>query len=122
MRDLVIINRIRDAVKVERVGYSASYVSDIEFSSLISSAGFIVVSIPAGKTTKPHAHEHIQEVFVANSQVNIFIDGTQYLLESGDVVLVDPGEFHSFQAPLDSDSSIIAVKVPNIKDDKVSEV
>ena len=118
---MVIIHRIRDAVKAERAGYSASYVSDIEFASLISSAGFIVVSIPAGMSTKPHAHKHIQEVFVANSQVSIFIDGTQYILEGGDVVLVDPGEFHSFQAPMDTNGSIIAIKVPNIKDDKVSE-
>ena len=120
MRDLVIIHRIKDAVKADRAGYSASYVSDIEFSSLISSAGFIVVSIIAGETTKPHAHEHIQEIFVANSQVSIFIDSTKYTLESGDVVLVNPGEFHSFQAPLDSDSNIIAIKVPNNKHDKIS--
>ncbi|GAH31487.1 unnamed protein product, partial [marine sediment metagenome] len=41
-------------------------------------------------------------------------------LDPGDVVVADPSEKHWFETYNDEDLTLIALKVPNLKDDKIS--
>jgi quercetin dioxygenase-like cupin family protein len=49
----------------------------------------------------------------------MFINDTRYDLNEGDVVAVDPGDFHSFETLSEGSGKILALKFPNFKDDKV---
>jgi quercetin dioxygenase-like cupin family protein len=105
---------------IKRGGYDAKYVADIVFRGQKESAGFILVNIPSGNTTSPHAHGVLEEVFIFMDMVEMTIDGELHQMERGDVVLIEPGEAHWFKAPKDRDATLIAVKLPNLKDDKIS--
>ncbi|MGY5872472.1 MAG: cupin domain-containing protein [Candidatus Thorarchaeota archaeon] len=105
---------------IEKKGYSAKYVADIVFRKDLNSAGFILVTIPAGERTEPHMHEELEEVFVVLSDLRMTIDSEEYDLENGDVIVVSPNELHSFSASTDSSASLLAIKFPNLKDDRTS--
>jgi quercetin dioxygenase-like cupin family protein len=102
------------------MGYTAKYIADIEFQKELQTGGFILVSVAAGTRTEPHRHEKLEEVFVALSNLRMFVDSVEYHLENGDVVLVAPNESHSFEALEDSTARILAIKFPNLKNDKVT--
>ena len=51
--------------------------------------------------------------------MTINVDEEMHTIETGDTVIVGPGEFHSFSAPKDTSSLLLAIKMPNISDDKV---
>ncbi|MFW9803308.1 MAG: cupin domain-containing protein [Candidatus Thorarchaeota archaeon] len=102
-----------------RAGYGVKYVADIGFTSPIENAGFILVKIPPDKKTTPHAHGYLEEAFVIMNPTRMGVDETLYDLNEGDVVLVQPGERHWFETPDGEDVTIIAVKLPNLKNDKI---
>ncbi|MHA2300899.1 MAG: cupin domain-containing protein [Candidatus Thorarchaeota archaeon] len=102
-----------------RAGYGVKYIADIAFENPIDSAGFILVKIPPQMKTTPHAHGRLEEAFMIMNPTKMGVDETLYDLDEGDVVLVEPGEWHWFETPDGEDVSIIAVKLPNLKDDKI---
>ncbi|MHA2140262.1 MAG: cupin domain-containing protein [Candidatus Thorarchaeota archaeon] len=102
-----------------RAGYSVNYVADLDFGQPIESAGFILVKIPPQMKTTPHAHGKLEEAFVIMTPTRMGVDETLYDLDEGDVVLVEPGEWHWFETPKGDDVNIIAVKLPNLKGDKI---
>ena len=118
---MVKIYRTSDEVAMKNQGYFGDYVADIELKAPITTAGVIIVTIPEG-TTAPHAHAELEELFIAISDVDMYIDNERYTLKKGDVALVAPGEFHYFEAPKEQSSSMIAIKLPNIKKDKIESV
>jgi glyoxylate utilization-related uncharacterized protein len=61
-------------------------------------------------------------LFIAITEIRIIINDTRYDLKEGDVVFVEPGEAHSFETETDRTGRILALKFPNIKDDKVVPV
>ncbi|TFH08002.1 MAG: cupin domain-containing protein [Candidatus Thorarchaeota archaeon] len=117
---MVQIFKASESEEIRKKGYTARYVADVEFCRDLNSGGFILVYVAAGTRTEPHKHEELEEVFVVLSDLKIVIDSAEYELEKGDVVLVAPNEFHSFIALENSDANIIAIKLPNLKNDKVS--
>lgn len=112
--------RKADASSTGRAGYSASYVADINFANASDTSGIIFVAIPKGTRTSPHAHALLQEVFIAMNRTKMGISSKILILEPGDVVLTDPGEFHWFETYEDEGATVIAIKVPNLKDDKIA--
>ncbi|MCK4567155.1 MAG: cupin domain-containing protein [Candidatus Thorarchaeota archaeon] len=80
----------------------------------------MLVTVSAGTKSETHAHGELEEIFVVLSDMKMKIDFVEYDLEKGDVVLVGPNETHSFEAAADSPASMIAIKFPNLKDDRVS--
>ncbi len=116
---MVKIYRASEAKLKGRAGYGVKYVADIGFEKSIDSAGFILVKIPPQMKTTPHAHGKLEEAFVIMNPTRMGVDETLYDLEVGDVVLVGPGEWHWFETPDGEDVNIIAVKLPNLKDDKI---
>ena len=103
----------------KRDGYHAKYVADITFREEVLSAGFVVVKIPKSSRTKPHSHQILEEVFIIMDEARMGIDESQHELEADDVVLIEPGEIHWFEASKDKDLTLIAIKLPNLKEDKI---
>ncbi len=114
---MVTIYRASKENEIRKKGYFADYVADVKLLRQVDTAGVIIVSIPEGQTS-PHFHRELEELFIACTPVDIYIDEKKYLLEKGDVVLVAPGEHHYFVSPPGHTSWIIAIKLPNLKDDK----
>ena len=114
------VYRISESETKGRAGYTASYVADIVFSSPASSTGVIVVKVPRNTKTEPHAHAILEEIFVVMNRTRMGVGDTILDLDPGDVVVADPGEAHWFETYHDDDLTLIALKVPNLKDDKVS--
>ena len=119
---MVRIFRAEDSVKASKEGYEASYVADLTFGKSIDSCGVILVDIQENGKTSPHAHEHLEEVFVAMTKIRMIINDTRYDLNEGDVVIVAPNEAHSFETEQNETGRILALKFPNLKDDKVVPV
>lgn len=119
---MVRIYKAKDAEIATRAGYEARYVADLNFRESLDSCGVILVEIAGSGRSSPHAHEHLEEVFIALSRISIYIDDVCYDLEDGDVVIVEPGEAHSFETRSESSGRILALKFPNIKDDKIVPV
>ena len=117
---MVKIFKASDAEEIHKKGYTAKYVADVKFRKSLDTGGFILVTVLAGTETEPHAHGELEEIFVVLSDMKMKIDSVEYELENGDVVLVSPNETHSFEATADSSARIIAIKFPNLKDDRVS--
>ena len=119
---MVRIYRAEDSVRATRAGYEASYVADLTFSKTLDSCGVILVDIQENGKSSPHAHEQLEEVFVAMTKIRMFINDTRYDLHEGDVVIVAPNEAHSFETEPNETGRILALKFPNLKDDKVVPV
>lgn len=116
---MVTIFKIADSEEIIKKGYTANYVADVEFRQKLDSGGFILVTVKPGGKSEPHAHRKLEEIFVILSNLRMIIDTITYELEKGDVVLVAPNEFHSFEALTTSAAQVLAIKFPNLKDDKV---
>ncbi len=117
---MVKIFKASEAKEIHKKGYTAKYVADVNFRKSLNSGGFILVTVSPGTKSEPHAHSELEEIFVVLSDMKMIIDSIEYELEKGDVVLVGPNEIHSFEAAVDSPASMIAIKFPNLKDDRVS--
>ena len=115
---MVRIYRITDVESKDRSGYGAKYVAEITFRHPPKNGMFIHVSIPAGTRSTPHRHNTLEEVFIAIDSFILGIENERFELVHGDVVLVEPGEGHWIEAPQDHDVRLIAIKLPNIEDDK----
>lgn len=116
---MVELFRALESEEIIKSGYGAKYVADIQFLRKVESGGFILVTIPAGAKSSPHIHRELQEVFVALTTLTMQIDEKILQLEPGDIVLVEPGESHCFSASEMADSVVLAIKFPNLKEDKI---
>lgn len=116
---MVRIYRATDSEKIARAGYDARYIADLTFMQSLNSCGVIIVDIESTARSSPHSHSLLEEVFIAVTEIQLYIGDTCYNLNEGDVIIVEPGELHSFQTKTNKSARIIALKFPNIKDDKV---
>ena len=117
--DMVEIYKVSDTESKERLGYRAKYVADVIFGEPPDSAGFIIVEIPPEMKTSPHSHGVLAEVFVIMGKTKMGVADTLYDLSKGDVIVVEPGESHWFETPPGASVDVIAIKMPNLKDDKI---
>lgn len=116
---MVQIYRSKDTELIGLAGYGRKYVADINFRAALDTAGVIYVRIPASYKTTPHTHMNLEEIFVVMNSTRMGVNNDIYDLEEGDAVLIEPGEPHWFEAPDENDVVIIAIKCPNLKNDKV---
>ncbi len=108
-----------ESEEISKKGYSANYIADVKFLKQLDTAGFIHVRVDPGERSTPHAHAELEEIFVALNDVTMYIDSIEYRLETGDVVLVEPTEMHSFEGLSKSPGYMLAIKFPNLKTDKI---
>lgn len=116
---MVKVFKKKESEEISKKGYSANYVADVQFMKHLDTGGFILVRIDPGEKSAPHAHEELEEIFVALSDMIMYVDSIEYRLETGDVVLVEPKEAHSFEGLSDTPARILAIKFPNLKTDKI---
>ena len=116
---MVKIFKKKDSVTISKKGYSANYIADIQFMSQLDTAGFILVQVNHGERSAPHAHAELEEVFVALSDMILYVDSEKYRLNTGDIVLVEPNEMHSFEGSSHELGRMLAIKFPNLKTDKI---
>lgn len=112
--------RAAEAETKTREGYKACYPADVVFDEVVESIGIIVVTITRGGKTAPHLHRELTEIFIALTPLIMTVGGITLSLEPNDIVIAEPGEFHSFEALPDQDATMLAIKAPNLKEDKVS--
>jgi quercetin dioxygenase-like cupin family protein len=113
------VYRIGDAETKQRAGYEASYFADLVFRKPVNTCGMILVTLEPGSKSSPHGHEHLEEVFMALAEIRVKVNDETIKLTEGDVLVVGPGEMHSFEVIGDSPARMLAMKFPNIKDDKI---
>ncbi|MFW9767597.1 MAG: cupin domain-containing protein [Candidatus Thorarchaeota archaeon] len=111
--------RVAEAESIQRAGYEASYFADLIFREPVDSCGMILVTLEPGSTSSPHGHEFLEEVFMALADIQVHVDDETIVLTKGDVLVVEPGEMHSFEVIGNTSVQILAMKFPNLKDDKV---
>jgi mannose-6-phosphate isomerase-like protein (cupin superfamily) len=119
VRSLVKVWRASDVEMIGLAGYGRKYVADIKFKESLQNGGFIYVKIPGGMKTDPHAHGTLEEVFIIMNKTKMGVGDQLLDVDEGDVVLVEPEEAHWFETPEGDDVVIIAIKFPNLKDDKM---
>jgi len=116
---MVKIFKKRDSEEISKKGYCANYVADVKFLKQLDSAGFILVRVDSGQRSAPHAHAELEEIFVALNDVVMYINSVEYRMESGDIILVEPNETHSFEGLHNNVGQMLAIKFPNLKTDKI---
>ncbi len=116
---MVKIYRASECELIGAGGYGRKYVADIKFRAPVPTAGFIWVKIPPRTRTEPHAHQQLEEVFVTMASTVVGVGDRTYSVGEGDVVVVEPGEPHWFETG-DNEVVVIAVKCPDLKDDKIT--
>ncbi len=116
------VYRKSEAPTKGRAGYSASYVADISLRSPTDTVGAILVQVPKKTKTEPHAHSVLEEVFIVMNRTRMGVGNSLLELNPGDIVVADPGEPHWFESYDDEDVTLIALKIPNLKKDKVSPI
>ena len=97
---MVQIYRVAATEAVGRAGYTARYIADLTFQRPLHTCGVILVDITERGRSSPHAHEKLEEVFIAITDINMYVNETCFNLKAGDVVIVSPGETHSFEITL----------------------
>ena len=117
---MVHVFHVDDAEEVVRSGYSARYFADVIFNQRVDSAGFILVTIPSGFQTASHAHVALEEVFFVLTPLEVIVDDTVLSLRTGDLVIIGRNEIHFIQNKAKDEGRLLAIKFPNLKDDKVA--
>ena len=117
---MVRVFHFQDAETNNRSGYNARYFADIQFTRKLDTAGFIFITIPSNSKTEPHAHMILEEIFIALTPLKMRVNGKELKLDTGDLVVVEPNESHSIQNHTSKEGRMLAIKFPNVKDDKVS--
>ena len=68
---------------------------------------------------EPHYHRELREVYlVARGRSTMVIDGNEIILKAGDVIVVEPGETHTFVSN-SPDYFHFVLHCPQIRGDKV---
>jgi len=80
--------------------------------------GFYQTTIPPGSKVAGHYHEHLDEAFIFLTKAKVILEGKEYHFEPKDLVFLKGGEKHEIIAE-DEEVVLIALKLPDHKEDKV---
>ena len=112
------IIRLKDVPVEEREGYSIKRLFTEFLSCNPENVGFYETTVPKGSVCKHHYHEKLDEIIIFLTKAKMRVEKEIYNFESGDIVILKPLDKHEFIAE-DNEVKIIAVKLPNITNDKV---
>lgn len=91
-----------DDIPAERVSHDPDIPKKamLRYGEIAGFGQFAQCMIPAGRSTAPHAHADLTEVFfVRAGRGTIRIDGAPHPAAPGTCVRVDPGETHTIENP-----------------------
>ncbi|MCK5588178.1 MAG: cupin domain-containing protein [Candidatus Lokiarchaeota archaeon] len=108
---------IKEIEKIEedRGGYTRKVL--LEQKNAIRSTWVALVTIPPSGKAQAHFHENVTEFFYFLGAATIGINNKQYDVDTGDLVIVDPGEAHWVKSG-ETSLQIVVFKFPNIPEDK----
>ena len=92
---------------------SESY--DISFNSML----MLTSEIPKGVHEPTHYHAESIEIFYYLTPGNITIEGKDYNLSEGDMVVLEKNDKHSIQA--ETDMKLLVIKYPDVQDKIIVE-
>lgn len=87
------------------------------FTDKPSDVSFYETTIPKGGVCKEQWHKLSYEVVYFLTPSAAKLEGKDYTFEKGDLVILDPNEKHEWTAP-DNDVVVLAMRFPNLLDDK----
>jgi len=112
------IIRLKNIPREKKEGYSIKRLLTEKISNKPDSIGFYETTVPVRSKCAQHIHERLYEFIYFLTKGKMRIDNKYYKLDPGDIVILHPGDKHEFIADED-EVRIIAIKLPNIINDKV---
>ena len=112
------IIRLKDVPIEEKKGYYIKRLFTEFLSSNPKNVGFYQTTVPKGSVCKHHYHEKLDEIILFLTKTKMRVEKDIYDFEPGDIVILKPKDKHEFIAQ-ENEVKLIAVKLPNITDDKV---
>lgn len=112
------IIRLRDIPIEQKKGYSIKRLFTESLSYNPENVGFYETTVPKGSICKHHYHEKLDEIILFLTKTKMRVEKEIYNFEPGDIVIFKPRDKHEFIAE-ENEIKLIAVKLPNIIDDKV---
>lgn len=80
--------------------------------------GFYEIVIPPHSISIDHYHEHFVEVFYLQTPMRIKINGKEFNLAAGTIVVLNPGDRHEEYAG-EEEVRYLVFKLPDVKGDKI---
>jgi quercetin dioxygenase-like cupin family protein len=113
------IIRLKDVPAEERDGYSIKRLFTEPLSNHPENVGFYETTVPKGSVCKQHYHAKLDEFILFLTKAKMRVEKEIYNFEPGDMVILKPQDKHEFVAE-ENEVKLIAMKLPNIVDDKVN--
>jgi len=111
------IVRRKEVEDIERGDYRIKRLFTKIFQKLPENVGFYETTIPKGKVCKEQWHQQSYEVVYFLTHGSAKLKNETYTFEKGDLVILNPGEKHEWQA-VDQDLVVFAMRFPNLLKDK----
>lgn len=112
------IIKLNDVPDEERGGYSIKRLFTEALTQNPQNVGFFETTVPKGSVCKHHYHTKQDEIIYFITKGKMRVESKFYDFEPGDLVILRPGDKHEFVAD-ENEVKLIAVRLPNIVDDKV---
>ena len=104
----------------ERKNYLRAIASRVGILNTDMVAGILHVIIPRGKKADRHYHSSFKEIFIPLTKGIIEVNGKEFVVTAGDVIIVDEKEIHTAKAMQDVDFELFAIKLPEDEFDRTS--
>ena len=93
-----------------------NYISS-QIKADIDSFQFLHVTHPANLRERLHSHDHSYEILYFLDKANYRINGGDYVISKGDLVIFEPGDIHG-ATPIENHVDLLVFQIPQISDDK----
>ncbi|MFX0135231.1 MAG: cupin domain-containing protein [Candidatus Hodarchaeota archaeon] len=117
------IIRNKAGEKVDRKGYlrNLKILQNINLENVTNlELGIFKVTFTDGITISDHYHMHDNEIFIFQGPFKVKVNGQEYKVYEGDMVLVEAGEVHSMKSLDPNKKTFFTIRFPCNPDDKIS--
>ena len=111
------IIRRKDVDNIDRGGYRIKRLFTKIFQEPPSDIGFYETTIPKGGVCKEQWHEKSYEIVYFLTPGSAKLKDQVYTFDKGDLVILDPGEKHEWQAT-NQELIVFAMRLPHLIEDK----
>jgi len=112
------IIKIKDVSVEDRGEYSIKRMFTTVLSHSPTNAGIYETTIPPNRAVKNHYHANLDEIIYFITKGYVKIDFEEVEFDEGDLLILESGDSHEIYAK-DEEVRLIAIKLPNIANDKV---
>jgi len=111
----MIVKRVSEIEPERRPdGRDISYISKYRLMDLDLNILMLISEIPEGCIEQKHYHSNSIEIFYCLTSAKVIVEGEEIQLETGDTLLLEPGDVHQIEA--DHRMKLLVIKIPNISD------